>query len=213
LLLLLGLGAVLLRLGPHEKEDIATIHSLAVLPLENLSNNAEQEYFVDGLTEELITSIAKVSQLRVISRTSVMHYKGARRPIAEIAQELNFDGIVEGTVLRSGDRVRITAQLIETRTDKHLWGETYCGDMRDILALQTEVANAIASEVRIKVVPQRIEGTHQVNSEAYESYLKGRSYADRLTTASRGTATKYYEHAIELDPNSALAVVVTRDFA
>jgi len=206
LLLLIGLGAALLPgRWPHENADTATIHSLAVIPLENLSDDSEQEYFVDGLTDELIASIAKISQLRVISRTSVMRYKGARRPIAEIARELKVDGIVEGTVLRSGDRVRITAQLIEARTDKHLWGETYYGDLRDILTLQTQVTKAIASEVRIKVAPQRMEVAHQVNPEAYELYLKGRSYADRLTPASRGAATRYYERSIELDPNFALA--------
>jgi len=130
------------------------IRSVAVLPLENLSADPEQEYFADGLTESLITSLARISALRVISRTTAMHYKKARRPLPEIARELHVDGIVEGTVLRSGDRVRISAQLINAQTDGHVWAECYERDLHDILALQSEVARAIAGEIQITLIPQ-----------------------------------------------------------
>jgi len=129
------------------------IRSVAVLPLENLSGDPEQEYFADGLTESLISSLARISALRVISRTTTMHYKKARRPLPEIARELQVDGIVEGTVLRSGDRVRISAQLISARTDGHVWTECYERDLRDILTLQSEVAGAIAGEIQITLTP------------------------------------------------------------
>jgi TolB-like protein/DNA-binding winged helix-turn-helix (wHTH) protein len=130
------------------------IRSLAVLPLDNLSGDASQNYFADGMTDELITDLAQISALRVISRTSVMVYKGARKPLPEIARELNVDAVVEGTVLRSGDQVRITAQLIEASTDKHLWSQSYEGELRDTLALQNRVAGAIADQIRINLTPQ-----------------------------------------------------------
>jgi TolB-like protein len=125
-----------------------------VLPLENLSGDASQNYFADGMTDELITDLAQISALRVISRTSVMVYKGARKPLPQIARELNVDAVVEGTVLRSGDQVRITAQLIEASTDKHLWSQSYEGELRDTLALQNRVASAIADQIRINLTPQ-----------------------------------------------------------
>jgi TolB-like protein/DNA-binding winged helix-turn-helix (wHTH) protein len=152
------------------------IRSLAVLPLDNLSGDASQSYFADGMTDELITDLAQISALRVISRTSVMVYKGARKPLPEIARELNVDAVVEGTVLRSGDQVRITAQLIEASTDKHLWSQSYEGELRDTLALQNRVASAIADQIRINLTPQEqaaLKNVKVVNPEAYESYLKG----------------------------------------
>ena len=130
------------------------IRSVAVLPMENLSGDPEQEYFADGLTESLITSLARIRALRVISRTTAMHYKKARRPLPEIARELQVDGIVEGTVSRSGDRVRISAQLINAQTDGHVWAECYERDLRDALTLQSEVARAIAGEIQITLIPQ-----------------------------------------------------------
>jgi len=137
----------------ESRED--SIQSLAVLPLENLSRDPEQEYFVDGLTEALITSLAKISALRVISRTTAMQYKGVRNQSArEIARELGVDAIVEGTVLRSGDRVRISTQLINASTDMHMWAESYDRDLRDILALHLEVARAIAKEIQVTLTPQ-----------------------------------------------------------
>ena len=155
------------------------IESIAVLPLENLSGDKEQEYFADGMTEALITDLGKISALRVISRTSVMQYKGTKKPLPQIARELNVDAIVEGTVQRSDNRVRITANLLHAPTDRHLWAETYERDLRDVLALQDEVARAIASEIQIKVTPQeqtRLASARLVNPEAYRLYLQGRYY-------------------------------------
>ena len=127
------------------------IESLAVLPFENLSRDPEQEYFADGLTEAVITSLAKIRALKVISRTTVMHYKDTRKPLREIARELEAQGIVEGTVLRSGERVRVSAQLVDASTDTHLWAESYDRDLRDILALHAELARAIANEIQVKL--------------------------------------------------------------
>src|ERR1700686_4647712 len=133
--------------------DASQMRSLAVLPLENLSRDPEQEYFADGLTEALITSLAKISALRVISRTTAMHYKGAHRPLPEIARELGVEIVVEGSVLRSGERVRISAQLIEASSDTHLWAESYERDLRDVLQLQSDIARAVAKEIRAKLTP------------------------------------------------------------
>src|SRR5437868_12181042 len=129
------------------------MRSLAVLPLENLSHDPQQEYFAEGLTEALITTLAKIGELRVVSRTSAMLYKGVRKPLREIARELEVDAIVEGTVLRAGRRVRITAQLIDAPKETHLWAESYERDLRDVLTLQAEVAQAIAREIRVKLTP------------------------------------------------------------
>jgi non-specific serine/threonine protein kinase len=134
--------------------NAASIRSLAVLPLENLSGDKEQEYFVDGMTDELITDLARISSLRVISRTSVMQYKGTNKPLPQIARELNVGAVVEGTVMRSGNRVRITAQLVQAPTDKHLWAETYERDLRNVLALQGDVARDITSKVQVKLTSQ-----------------------------------------------------------
>src|SRR5437660_9517467 len=153
---------------------VGRIQFLAVLPLENLSRDPEQEYFTDGLTEALITSLAKISALSVVSRTTAMHYKGVHRRLPEIARELQVDGIVEGTVLRSGERVRISVQLIEARTDRHLWAESYDRDLRDVLALQTEVARGVAKEVQVRLTPreqERLARTRLLDPESYDSYL------------------------------------------
>src|SRR6202044_2093909 len=131
----------------------SAVHSLAVLPLESLSNDASQDYFADGMTDELISDLGQISALRVISRTSVMTYKHARKPLPQIAQELNVDAVVEGTVFRSGNQVRITAQLIDASTDKHLWSQSYQGELRDTLALQNRVASAIADQIQINLTP------------------------------------------------------------
>jgi TolB-like protein len=126
-----------------------SIQSLAVLPLENLSGDPAQDYFADGMTAELITDLGQISSLRVISRTSVMGFKGVRKPLPQIARQLNVDAVVEGTVVRSGDHLRITAQLIHAPTDRQLWAQSYEGDMRDVLGLQNQVAGAIAHQIRI----------------------------------------------------------------
>jgi TolB-like protein/DNA-binding winged helix-turn-helix (wHTH) protein/Tfp pilus assembly protein PilF len=184
------------------------IQSLAVLPLESLSSDASQEYFADGMTDELITDLAQISALRVISRTSVMPYKRARKPLAQIARELNVDAVVEGTVLRSGDRVRITAQLIEVSADKHIWSQSYESDLRDTLAVQNKVARAIADQIRINLTPQEqatLKNVKVVNPEAYESYLKGRYFWNKRTADGLKAAVAYFDQAIESDPNYARA--------
>src|SRR5580698_9812828 len=186
----------------------AGIRSLAVLPLESLSGDASQNYFADGMTDELITDLAQISALRVISRTSVMAYKGARKPLPQIARELNVDAMVEGTVLRSGDQVRITAQLIEASTDKHLWSQSYEGELRDTLALQNRVAGAIADQIRISLTPQEqavLKNVKVVNPEAYESYLKGRYFWNKRTADGLKVALAYFNQAIEENANYAEA--------
>jgi TolB-like protein/DNA-binding winged helix-turn-helix (wHTH) protein len=142
-----------LRNSILQRPSPVRIHSLAVLPLENLSGDLEQEYFADGMTAELITELGKISSIRVISRTSVMRYKGIRRPLAQIARDLDVGAVVEGEVLRSNDRVRVTAQLIATAEDRHIWAEAYDGDLRDVVALQGDVARSIASSIRARVAP------------------------------------------------------------
>ena len=184
------------------------IRSLAVLPLESLSSDPSQEYFADGMTDELITDLAQISALSVISRTSVMPYKRARKPLSQIARELNVDAVVEGTVLRSGDRVRITAQLIQASADKHIWSQSYEGDLRDTLALQNKVARAIADQIRINLTPQEqaaLKNEKVVNPEAYESYLKGRYFWNKRTADGLKTAVAYFDEAIKSDPNYARA--------
>ncbi len=190
------------------------ITSIVVLPLENLSGDPEQEYFADGMTEELIACLAQVRALRIISRTSAMRYKGQRKSLAEIARELNVDAVVEGSVRRAGDRVRITAQLIDTASDRHLWAKSYERDLKEVLSLQGEVAQAICSEIQVSVTPQeesRLRGARPVNPAAYEAYLKGR-YSIELRTDEallRGLANM--EQALRLDPTFELAHVGLAD--
>ncbi len=184
------------------------IHSLAVLPLENLSHDPEQEYFADGMTEALITYIAKIRALRVTSRTSVMPYKGTKKPLWQIARELNVDAVVEGSVQRSGDRVRIDAQLIDARNDRNLWTESYQSDLSDVLELQGNVARAIAGEVRVQLTPEERAGlsaTRSVKREAYEAYLRGRYLWNKRTPHDLGKAIEYFQKAIDIDPAYALA--------
>jgi TolB-like protein/DNA-binding winged helix-turn-helix (wHTH) protein/Tfp pilus assembly protein PilF len=184
------------------------IRSLAVLPLESLSNDASQDYFAYGMTDELISDLGQISALRVISRTSVMAYKHARKPLPQIARELNVDAVVEGTVLRSGDRVRITAQLIEASTDKHLWSQSYESELRDTLALQSKVAGAIADQIRINVSAQEqaaLKTVRVVNPQAYESYLKGRYFWNKRTADGLKVALAYFNEAIDEDPKYAQA--------
>jgi TolB-like protein/DNA-binding winged helix-turn-helix (wHTH) protein/Flp pilus assembly protein TadD len=184
------------------------IRSLAVLPLENLSSDASQDYFADGMTDELISDLGQISALRVISRTSVMAYKHSRKPLPQIARELNVDAVVEGTVLRSGDQVRITAQLIEASADKHLWSQSYQGELRDTLALQNRVASAIADQIRINVNPQEqaaLKSVKLVNPQAYESFLKGRYFWNKRTADGLKVALAYFNQAIDEDPKYAPA--------
>jgi len=184
------------------------IRSLAVLPLESLSSDASQDYFADGMTDELISDLGQIGALRVISRTSVMAYKHAHKPLPQIARELNVDAVVEGTVLRSGDQVRITAQLIEASADKHLWSQSYEGELRDTLALQKKVAKAIADQIRLNLSPQEkaaLQNVRVVNPRAYESYLKGRYFWNKRTADALKVALAHFNQAIEEDPKYAQA--------
>ncbi|MCH9001762.1 MAG: protein kinase [Planctomycetes bacterium] len=182
--------------------------SLAVLPLENLSGDPGQDYFADGMTEALIADLAKISALRVISRTSVMRYKKTDLTLPQIADELNVDVIVEGSVMRDGDRVRITAQLIEAASDRHLWAESYVRDVRDILALQGEVARAIAQEIKITLTGDertRLTSTRRINRLAHEAYLKGRYHWNKFNEQDFKKALDYFRQAIGYDPTYAAA--------
>jgi len=194
------------NLGADRASTPPPIRSLAVLPLENLSHDPQQEYFAEGLTEALITTLAKIGELRVVSRTSILQYKGVRKPLREIARELEVDMIVEGTVLRAGRRVRITAQLIDAPKETHIWAESYERDLRDVLTLQSEVAQAIAREIRIKLTPQ--ERAHfglprPVEPEAYEAYLKGRYHWNRRSGEALPKAVESFRQAIAKDPTHA----------
>jgi len=184
------------------------VRSLAVLPLDNLSRESDEDYFADGMTDALITTLAQIGALRVISRTSVMRYKGTRQPLPEIARELNVDAIIEGTVLRSHGRVRIATQLIHAATDTHLWSKQYETDLRDVLALQSDVARAIAQEIQVQLSPQqksRLAGSRPVDPVAYEMFLKGRHFWYRRSPDALKMAVDYLQQAISLDPSHALA--------
>jgi TolB-like protein/DNA-binding winged helix-turn-helix (wHTH) protein/Tfp pilus assembly protein PilF len=184
------------------------IRSLAVLPLDNLSGDAGQDYFADGMTDELITDLAQIRALRVVSRTSVMMYKGTRKSLPNIARELNVDAIVEGSVLRSGDQVRITAQLIQVPDDKHLWANSYQGNVRDTLTVQNQVARAIAEQIRIEVTPQEkaaLKKERPIDPEAHEAYLKGRYFWNQRTAAGFKNAADYFNQAVARDPGYAAA--------
>lgn len=184
------------------------IESLAVLPIVNLSGNSESDYFADGMTEELIASLGKLGVLRVISRTSVMHYRGTKQSLPSIARELNVDAVVEGSVLRSGNRVRITAQLIQAKEDRQLWSESYERDISDILALQSDVARDIAERIRLKVLPYQhklLASTHSLIPAAYEAYLQGRYYWNKRSREGVLRGLEYFKEAVRLDSNYALA--------
>jgi TolB-like protein/DNA-binding winged helix-turn-helix (wHTH) protein/Tfp pilus assembly protein PilF len=185
------------------------ITSLAVLPLSDLSGDTAQDYFVDGLTDELITRLSKIQALRIISRTSVMHYKGTKKTIPEIARELDVDAVVEGTVFRSGDRVRISAQLIRALGDQHMWAESYERDLRDVLALQADVAGRIAAEINTQVTPQERSSVAAYvkleDPQAYDAYLKGQYYWNKFTEDGMRKAVVSFEQAIQLNPHYAPA--------
>src|SRR5580698_55711 len=210
-IVLLAIAAILvLPTLSHRVGVTPSVHSIAVLPLANFSGDPAQEYFADGMTDELITDLAKIGGVRVISRTSVMRYKSTSKGLPEIARELNVDGIIEGSVTRAGQHVRITAQLLYGPTDKHLWAETYDRDLGDVLSLQSEVAQAIAQQVRAQVTPQqqaRFNAARPVNPEAYDAYSKGRYHLwNQFGMAqSLNTAKTYFEEAVRKEPGFALA--------
>jgi TolB-like protein/DNA-binding winged helix-turn-helix (wHTH) protein/Flp pilus assembly protein TadD len=206
-LALLGLAAVVYAFF-GKRTPQGTITSIAVLPLENLSQDPEQEYFADGMTDTLIGDLAKISQLRVISRTSSMHYKRTKKSLPEIARELKVDAVVEGTVQRIGERVRVRAQLIYAPTDEHLWVETYDRDLRDVFQLQSEIAQTIAREVQIKISPAekaRLTPRQPVNPKAFDNYLQGRYlYWNKRTDENLNKAIDYFQSAIREDSTYAL---------
>jgi TolB-like protein/DNA-binding winged helix-turn-helix (wHTH) protein len=185
------------------------IQSLVVLPLVNLSGDAGQDFFADGMTEELTTDLGKISALRVISRTSAMRYKGSKQPLGEIARDLNVDAVLEGTVARSGSHLRITANLVQASPEKHLWADSYQSDVGDALTVQGEIAQAVAREIQVKLTQQEqhiLAVARPVNPEAQDLYLKGCFTMIGMESAkSSEKAIKYFQQAIEKDPNYAAA--------
>lgn len=186
----------------------AHVRSIVVLPLENLSGDPSQEYFAEGITDQLTTYLARIGSLRVISRTSAMQYQGKRPPLSRIARELKVDAVVEGSVVRSGNSVRITAQLIDANNDEHLWAESYDRPFRDILPLENEIARAIADEVKVKMTPQerqRLSSSKLINPEAYDAYLKGRYFWNRRTPEGIRKGLEYFQRALAAQPDYSLA--------
>ena len=215
LLAAIGLAGALAAWGWREvqrtdpgRDAPAAVRSIAVLPLENLTGDPSQEYFADGMTEALTTDLAQIGALRVISRTSAMRYKQSRLPLPQIARELGVDGVVEGSVVRSGNRVRISSQLILAATDRHLWARSYERDLSDIVALQGEVAQAIATQVRAAITPRqrsRLEAAKPVNREAYDLYLRGLYHWNQYSPAGTLDAVTYFRQALQKDPGLAVA--------
>jgi TolB-like protein/DNA-binding winged helix-turn-helix (wHTH) protein/Flp pilus assembly protein TadD len=188
----------------------AGIHSLAVLPLENLSGDKEQEYFAEGMTDALTTDLAQIGALRVISRTSATRFKGSKDALPQVGRELKVDAVVEGTVARAANRVRITAQLIEASSDHHLWAKSYERDLKDVLALQDEIAQDITEQIRVKLTPKErslLTQVHAVDPEAYDAYLMGSYWRNQWTLGSWEKACDYFQKAIAKDPGYAPAYV------
>lgn len=215
-LLILAAACVLWLAPILHRANAAPIHSIAVLPFDNLSGDPSQNYLADGMTDQLITDLAQVGSLRVISRTSVMHYRNTKKTLPEIARELNVDSIVEGSLTRSGDRVRVTAQLLRANTDEHIWAESYERNVGDILQLQSDVAQAIAEQVRADLTPQQIAHLRfapTVDSAAYEDYLRGRYLFtnDWYSGPQMKTARNYFLESIRKDPNFAPAYAGVAD--
>jgi TolB-like protein/DNA-binding winged helix-turn-helix (wHTH) protein len=211
---LLGFGLALVLVASlswilySRNQAPSKVSSLAVLPLESLSGDASQDYFADGMTDELITDLGQISALRVISRTSIMTYKHARKLLPEIARELNVEAVVEGTVLRSGEQVRITAQLIRVPVERHVWAQSFEGDLRDTLVLQKSVARAIAEQIQATLSQHEqaaLAHSKVVNAEAYEAYLKGRYFWNKRTGEGLTKAIEYFNYALEKNPRYAEA--------
>jgi TolB-like protein/DNA-binding winged helix-turn-helix (wHTH) protein/Tfp pilus assembly protein PilF len=212
ILIAVNAGRMRARLFPSTQAS--QIHSIAVLPLSNLSGDSSQDYFADGMTDELITELAQIRALRVISRTSIMQYKGTHKSVPEIARELRVDAILEGSVQRSGDRVRITAQLIEGSVDRHLWAKSFDRDLRDVLSLQGEVARSIADEIQVSLNPEeqaRLAQSRPIDPAAHEAYLKGRYNWNKFTDEGMQKAVGDFQQAIAIDPKYAVAYVGLAD--
>jgi TolB-like protein/DNA-binding winged helix-turn-helix (wHTH) protein/Flp pilus assembly protein TadD len=207
-ILAVGLISTLRVWKKHGAPGPATIRSLAVLPLQNLSGDPAQQYFADGMTEALIIDVAKIPGLKVISRTSIMQYKDSNKRLPIIAEELGVDGVVEGSVLRSGDRVRITVQLVRGTTDQHIWAESYERDLRDLVTLQDEVSRSIAVQIQKQIAPsssQRLTTSAAVTPQAREDYLKGRYFWNLRSEAGYLKAIDYFQAAVNEDPQYAQA--------
>ncbi|MGC9947090.1 MAG: tetratricopeptide repeat protein [Bryobacteraceae bacterium] len=206
--LMVGLWLNRSRIWPSSPPDSQPIRALAVLPLQNLSNDPSQEYFTDGMTDELITDLAQLHELKVVSKTSIMQYKGVRKTLPQIGRELGVDAVVEGSVLRSGNRMRITAQLIRAATDRHLWAHSFEGDLRDVLTLQAQVAEAITGAVKLNLTSaerQRFRSARPMNPEAYDAYLRGRYHLNRRDAEGFEQAIGYFNQSLEESPDFALA--------
>src|ERR1700674_24557 len=206
--LLLWFNIDKLRTRIFAKPPSFEVRSIAVLPLENLSKDPDQDYFSDGITDALTTELAQIGSLRVISRTSAMHFKGTRETLPEIGRELNVDAVVEGSITRSEGRVRITAQLIDAPSDRHLWAKSYERDLKDILTMQDEVARDITEEIRVKLTPEertRLAGARPIDPAAPEAYLRGRFFWNLRTEKDLNKAKEYFEQAIAKDPGYAPA--------
>ena len=192
--------------GVSQKE--INSNSIAVLPLDNLSGDPEQAYFVSGMHEALITGLSRISALKVTSKTSTMRYKNTVEALPMIAAQLGVAKLIEGSIYRVGDRVRITVQLIDARLDEHIWTETFENEVRDVMLLQNEVAQAIAEQVKVTILPleqAQLKSTESINPAAYEAYLKGQFHVERFTPQDIKLAAQYYQQAVELDPHNALA--------
>ncbi len=206
--LLFGLNVGRFRQRVLGRPAAPRIQSIAVLPLENLTGDPGQEYFVDGMTDALITDLAQIRSLRVISRTSVMQYKQVWKSLPEIARELNVDAVLEGSVVRSGEQVRIDAQLIRAANDQHLWAKSYQRQLRDVVMMQNEIARAVVQEVQLQLTPEeetRLKASKPVNPDAYEDYLRGRYYWRKWTSEGTAKAFEYFQKATVEDPSYALA--------
>jgi TolB-like protein/DNA-binding winged helix-turn-helix (wHTH) protein len=208
-LILLAGGLLLALLALRTQRHLnPKINSLLVLPFENLSGDPSQEYLADGITDALITDLANIQSIRVVSRTSAMHYKDSHKQLAEIAHELNVDAVVEGSVTRSGSRVRVNAQLIQSSNDRHLWAKKYEQSVGDLMELQNTLAEAISQEIAVELSPDergRMRRLRPINAEAYEAYLKGRFYWNKRTVDALQIARAYFEQATQKDPHYALA--------
>lgn len=206
--LLIGYNAGALKEQILGKTQPVRIESLAVLSMDNLSGDPSQGYFADGMTEALTTELARIGALRVIARPSVVQYKGGQKPLPEIGRELNVDAVLTGSVVRSGERVRIAVQLTHVATDRNLWADSYERDLRDVLALQKEVTRDIVRQIRIKLTPQeqgQFGSVHPVNPEAYDHYLRGKFYLQSQDKENNEAAIAALERAVAIDPTFAAA--------